>query len=54
MTGIKRNKITSVNELTSVPTTPIKRLGHVSKDNIVDEIIRGIIHVKSKEMIILT
>jgi len=43
MTWIKQNKITSVNELTSVPTTPMKRLGHVSKDNIVDEIIRDVL-----------
>jgi hypothetical protein len=47
MTGIKQNKITSANELTSVPTTPIE-------DNMVEEIIRVVLCiVRSNEKIIL-
>ena len=40
MTRIKHIKITTINELTLVPTTPIGRLGRKSKDIIVEEILR--------------
>ena len=54
MTRIKRNKITLANELTLVPTTPTQRLGLMSKDNIVEEIIRVVLCiVRSNEKIIL-
>ena len=54
MTRIKRNKITLANELTPVPTTPMQRLRLMSKDNIVEEIIRVVLcTVRSNEKIIL-
>jgi len=40
VTKIKWIKITTINELTLVPTTPIGRLGRESKDIIVEEILR--------------
>jgi hypothetical protein len=40
MTKIKHIKITTINELTLVPTTPIGRLGRKSEDIIVEEILR--------------
>jgi hypothetical protein len=40
MTRIKHIKITTINELTLVPTTPIGRLGRKSEDIIVEEILR--------------
>jgi hypothetical protein len=44
MTEIKQSKKkTSAKELTPVPTTLIERLGCVSKDNKVDEIIRVVL-----------
>jgi hypothetical protein len=33
-------------ELTLVLTTPMKRLGYVSIDNVVDEIIRVVLYMK--------
>lgn len=40
MTEIKCSKITVANELTLVPTTPIRRLGCENKDIIIEEILR--------------
>jgi len=40
VTKIKWIKITTINELTLVPTTPMGRLGRESKDIIVEEILR--------------
>jgi hypothetical protein len=39
-TIIKRIKITMTNEITSIPTIPIERLGCESKDITVKEILR--------------
>jgi hypothetical protein len=43
MTEVKQSNLAMAKVLTPVPTTPIERLGHVSKDNTIDEIIRVVL-----------
>jgi len=40
---VKVKYLTTTNVSTSVPATPMDRLGRVSKDNIVDEIVRVVL-----------